>query len=204
VLANSTTSNFYLKVTGGDNIAKYALSLGYLKGAGITKGTNLNKYNVRFNGDLNISRRLTVNTNLSFSYYEHFLQDQGNAPKTNPVYLALTKAPFLPTNAIDNAGNVSPNLADVDTFGISNPSAVIANLIDNSKAYRFYGTINFKYQLSRYITLGSIVGITYDKVREQRFVPRKGVANDTLANAVADSRLAGNLKTSTIFITILI
>lgn len=194
VLANSTTSNFYLKVTGGDNIAKYALSLGYLKGAGITKGTNLNKYNVRFNGDLNISKRLTVNTNLSFTYYEHFLQDQGIAPKTNPIYLALTKAPFLPTNVIDNAGNVSPNLADVDTFGISNPSAVIANLIDNTKAYRFYGTINFKYQLSRYITLGTIVGITYDKVREQRFVPRKGVTDDTLANAIAYSRLAGNQK----------
>lgn len=195
VYNNIATSNFYLKITGGDNIAKYALSMGYMKNGGVTKNTGLTKYNVRFNGDLNISKRLTVNTNLAFTYYEQNLQDQGIAPKTNPLYLALIKAPFLATNQIDDKGNISPNLADVDTFGVSNPVAIVNNAINNSKAYRFFGTINFKYQLSRSFTLATLLSITYDKVREQRFIPARGVANDTLQNAVAESRLAGNVKT---------
>lgn len=194
VLANTPTTNYYLKVTGGDNIAKYALSMGYMQGNGITKSTNLKKYSVRFNSELNISKRLTAATNLSFTYYEHLLKDQGLTPKTNPIYLAAVKAPFLPVNQIDNLGVVSPNLADTDTFGISNPSSIISNMIDNSKSYRFYGTVSFKYKLTNNINLGTLLGLTFDKTREQRFVPRKGVANDTLSNAIADSRMAGSVK----------
>ena len=194
VLNNAPSNNFYLKVSGGDNIAKYALSVGYSNANGITKNTGVTKYNVRFNGDLNISRRLSVGTNLSLTYYEQKLKDQGYLPKTNPVTLALSKAPFLSLNQIDDNGNVSPNLADVDTFGISNPVAIINNMIDNSKAYRFFGTVNFKYKISPSINVGTIVGLTFDKVREQRFVPSKGVANDTLANAIVDSRMAGMVK----------
>ncbi len=194
VLSNSASTNYYLKVTGGDNIAKYALSLGYGSNNGITDNTKMTKYNVRFNGDLNISSRLTAATNFSFTYYDHLIKDQGLAAKTNPLYLAQTKAPFLNTNEVDNVGNVSPNRADTDLFGISNPVAVIENMFNSSKTYRFFGTIGFNYRLSNTLKLGTIVGITFDKAREQRFVPRKGVANDTLPNAIADSRLAGNVK----------
>ena len=37
-------------------------------------------------------------------------------------------------------------------------------------------------------------GVVYDKVRENIFIPRKGVADDTLSNAVADSRLGSQVK----------
>jgi TonB-linked SusC/RagA family outer membrane protein len=194
VMSNNPTSNFYLKISGGDNIAKYALSMGYGNNSGITDNTQLTRYNVRFNGDLNISNRLTAQTNFSFTYYDHFIKDQGIAPKTNPIFLAQTKSPFLNTNEVDNVGNISPNRADSDIFGVSNPVAAIETMFNSSKAYRFFGTIAFNYKLSKTLNLGTVLGITFDKVREQRFVPRKGIANDTLANAIADSRLAGNVK----------
>ena len=194
VMSNNPTSNFYLKVAGGDNIAKYALSMGYGTNNGITDNTQMTRYNVRFNGDLNISSRLTATTNFSFTYYDHFVKDQGNFNKTNPLSLAQIKAPFLNTNEVDNAGNVSPNRADTDMFGTSNPSAAIETMLNSSKAYRFFGTISFNYKLSKHFNLGTVLGITFDKVREQRFVPRKGISNDSLSNAIADSRLAGNVK----------
>jgi len=200
VLDNTSTSNVFLKVSGGDNIARYAVSIGYMKNAGVTKGTDLTKYNVRFNGDLNLSKRLTATSNLSYTYYEQNLKDQGTSIKTNPLYLALIKAPFLNTNEVSNTGAVSPNLADVDTFGVSNPAAAVGSIIDNSKVYRFFGSLNFRYRLTKNINLFSLVGVTVDEIREQRFVPRKGIANDTLSNAIADSRLSGQAKRlSTIF-----
>lgn len=194
VFNNSATSNVFLKVTGGDNIAKYSLSMGYMKNAGITKGTDLTKYNVRLNADLNLSKRLTAGANFAYTYYAQNLKDQGLRPKTNPIYLALTKAPFLNKNDISDQGAVSPNLADTDTLGVSNPVAIVNNVIDNSKAYRFSGSVVLNYQLSKKFTLSSLIGATVDEVREQLFIPRKGVANDTLSNALADSRLGGQAR----------
>jgi TonB-dependent SusC/RagA subfamily outer membrane receptor len=194
VSKNSAVNNYYLKVTGGDNIARYALSMGYTKNAGITQRTDLTRYNVRFNSDLSLSRKLTAGTSLAYTYYEQNLKDQGIAPKTNPVHLALIKAPFLNKNEVDDKGAVSPNLADTDTFGVSNPAAIIENAIANSKVYRFFGSVNLKYRLSNNISLATIGGITLDQVREQTFIPKKGVANDTLSNAIADSRLGGQAK----------
>jgi hypothetical protein len=40
----------------------------------------------------------------------------------------------------------------------------------------------------------TLFGVLYDKVRENVFIPRKGVADDTLSNAVADSRLGSQVK----------
>ena len=193
-MKNSSVNNYYLKVTGGDNIARYALSMGYTKNAGITKNTNLKQYNVRFNSDLNLSSRLTAGTNLAFTYYEQNLRDQGLSPKTNPLFLGLIKAPFLYPKEVDSKGLVSPNLADTDTLGISNPSAVVENVIGNAKNYRFFGSLNIKYQLTKYIALQTQAGMTVDKVREQTFIPRKGVANDTVTNSVADSRMGSQTK----------
>jgi TonB-linked SusC/RagA family outer membrane protein len=194
VLKNSESRNIFLKVTGGDNIAKYSISIGYSKNAGVTEKTDMTKYGVRFNGDINLSRRLTANTNLSYTYYEQNLQDQGLAYKTNPIYLALIKAPFLNTNDVSNNGAVSPNLADTDTLGLSNPLAAVSNIRNNSKAYRFFGGINFRYQLSQSVSIFSLIGVTVDEVREQTFIPGKGIADDTLGNAIAIRRLGGQGK----------
>jgi TonB-dependent SusC/RagA subfamily outer membrane receptor len=54
------SQNIYLRVTGGDNIARYALSMGYLKNHGVVKNTDLVRYNTRLNADLNLTKRLMV------------------------------------------------------------------------------------------------------------------------------------------------
>ncbi|MES2329314.1 MAG: SusC/RagA family TonB-linked outer membrane protein [Bacteroidota bacterium] len=194
VFKNSVNNNYFLRITGGDNIAKYGLSMGYMKNGSATKNTDDTKYNVRFNADLKLSTKLTVVTNLTYSYYEQRLMNQGFAYKTNPILLALVKSPLLNRNVADNKGDISPNLADRDIFGVSNPAAIIENMLGNSKVYRFFGSISFTYQLSNYLNLYTLGGITTDKVREQSFIPGKGVAFDTLANAIAVNRSASQTK----------
>lgn len=195
VFDNSALSNYYLKITGGDNIAKYALSLGYLTNAGITRETDLTRYNTRFNGDFNLSKRLTATANLSYTLNEQNLKDQGLSYKTNPIFAALIKAPFLAVNDVSSKGAESPTFADTDTFNVSNPVTLINNTIGINKNYRFFGSVGFNYSFSKSVSLNTIVGITVNKIRENYFVPRKGVVNDTLADGtVADSRLATQTK----------
>jgi TonB-linked SusC/RagA family outer membrane protein len=195
VLDNSGFTNYYLKVTGGDNIAKYALSLGVLSNSGVIKETNVSRFNTRFNADLNLSKKMTATTNMSFTLNDMELKDQGLAPKTNPLYVALIKSPLIGVNEVSSSGAVSPVITDVDTFGVGNPVALITTMQSFNKNYRFVGSMGFNYALSERFNLSTAFAVTLDKVRENMFVPSKGVVNDTLANGtVADSRLGAQTK----------
>jgi TonB-linked SusC/RagA family outer membrane protein len=195
VFDNSALKNIYIKVTGGDNIAKYALSLGYFSNGGVIKETSMKRYNTRFNADLNLSRRMTATTNLSFTYNDQDLRDQGLAYKTNPLYLSLVKSPLIGVNEMSATGVKSPDLTDTDIFGVSNPVALINSMVGLNKNYRFQGSVGFNYNISRTMNLNTIVAVTVDKVRENLFIPRKGVADEILEDGtVIDSRLGAQTK----------
>lgn len=193
--ANGYNQNYNLRVTGGDNIATYVLSLGYGDNKGISRFTDLTKYSTRFNGNLNITKHLTVNTSLSFVLNQQDLKDQGLSPKTNPIYLGLVKSTLVRQHDVNAQGVESPNLADTDIFGVSNPEAVTLNSQQTNQNYRFFGNFSFKYDFSKYVSAQTLFGVTADKVRESLFIPRLGVANDTLANGqIADSRLGSQVQ----------
>lgn len=195
VMENSMNSNYFLKISGGDDIAKYGLSMGIQKNGGITKNTDATRLNTRFNADLNLSKKLTASANLSYTYYEQNMRDQGLAAGVNPLYLALVKAPFLHRQQVSDSGAVSPNAADTDTFGVSNPAVAVGqSVIGKNQVYRFFGVVNLKYKLSNNLTASVLGGATFDKIREQIFLPRLGIKNDTLINAVGDSRLGSQVK----------
>ena len=194
VFENSLTSNYFIKVTGGDNIATYALSMGYLKNEGVIKGTDLSRYNTRFNAQLNFSQRFTGTANLSFTYNEQILKDQGIAATTNPIYLSLVKSPLFTDREVNAEGVVSPNIADADAFNVSNPAAVIDIMQAYNKFYRFFGSFGFNYKFNGGFSASTLIGVTYDKVRENVFIPRKGISNDSAYNAVLDSRMSTQVK----------
>lgn len=194
IMKNSLTNNYFLRVTGGDNIATYALSVGYAKVEGTIRSTDLNRYNTLFNAAFNFSKRFTGSANLSFTYNEQNLRDQGISDKTAPLFLALTKAPFMLDREVNDKGVTSPNFADTDILGKSNPAVLINNMQAFNKYYRFFGSFKFNYEISKSLNASTLFGVTYDKVRENVFIPRKGVQDDTLSNAVADSRLGTQVK----------
>jgi TonB-linked SusC/RagA family outer membrane protein len=195
VLDNSSLKNVYIKVTGGDNIAKYALALGYLSNGGVFQKTGATRYNTRFNADLNLSRRMTATTNLSFTYNDEELRDQGLAFKTNPLYVSLIKSPFIGVNEMSASGIKSPDITDADIFNVTNPVSLINSMVGLNKNYRFQGSIGFNYNVSKTINLNTIVAVTIDKVRENLFIPRKGVVDDVLEDGtIIDSRLGAQTK----------
>jgi TonB-linked SusC/RagA family outer membrane protein len=200
VFRNSYSQNAYVKITGGDNIATYGLSIGFLKNQGAVRNTNLNRYNMRFNADLNLSNRLTASTNISFLYNDQISRDFGLSSSTNPIYAALVKAPFLPANEVANNGVESPALADRDTFRVSNPTALTETMQATNRNYRFVGSVNFNYKFTNSLSLGTTVAVTVDKIREAFFVPQVGVVSDTLDNAIAKNRSGAQvLRTFTFF-----
>ena len=189
VFENSYSQNYYLNVRGGDNIARYALSLGYLNSGGVVKDTDFNRYITRFNANLNMSPKLKVDANMAFSFGEQNITQQGLALKSNPIYLGLVKAPIFSPRIYSDAGVLSPNLSDVDTLNIGNPSQLLAKQQAISQSYRFFGSVNGTFEITKDLSVSSRFGITNDKVQESFFIPRKGVLSDTLPNGIAENRM---------------
>ncbi len=194
VMDNSMSRNVYLRITGGDNIATYGLTVGYMKNSGIVKNTDIERYNTRFNAEFNFTEKLTGSANLSFTYNDQNLKDQGISDKTAPVFNALIKAPFLHNRELAADGKESPNLEAVDILGVSNPSVIIDNIEAFNKYYRFFGSFNFKYDINKYLSANTMVGVQFDKVRETFFIPSDGVVKDTLWNNVANNRMGSQVK----------
>lgn len=194
VFKSSINQNYFLKIRGGDDIAKYGISVGFLNNEGVVGDSNLKRYSTRLNAALRLTDKLSVNANLSFIFNEENLYNQGPAYKTNPLHLALTKSPFTAVNVIDAQGDVSPNLADVDMFNIGNPLAIIENGIGINKNYRFSGNLNFDYAINDNFKANLIIGLTYNKERERFFIPDFGVADIMLPTAIAGNRSGSEVQ----------
>src|SRR5690606_27474458 len=152
-------------------------SLGYLSNKGTVTNTNYNRYQTRFNADLNLTKKLKGHVNLSFSRNERDLNHQGLDQRLSPLYTSLVKAPFLSSYIVDENNISSPNLSYSDLFGVSNPKAIVSdNMISKINGYRFMGGISLGYEFSKKLSLNTLFGLTFDKGRENLFVPEIGIA----------------------------
>jgi len=194
VFKPSVNQNYFLKVRGGDDIAKFGLSVGYLDSQGIVDKTDTKRYSTRLNAALRLTQKLDVDANLSFINNIQNQWNQGLAYKTSPIYLALTKSPFLNTNVVDNVGEVSPNLADVDYFNVSNPNAILDNGYGRNNNYRFFGNLKFNYALNKAWNISTIFGLTFNKERESFFIPDDGVADIILPTAIGKNQSGSEVQ----------
>ena len=186
IFTNSTEQDYYIRVTGGDEKMKMSASVGYLKKAGVIKKSDLSRYNMRINGDINATKNLEINVGLSFTYNDKNLRGSGVYSPLSPIYLALAKGPiFAPY--INNERGTTPNLEDYDPLGISNPVAILNNMVGEVQDKRFFGIFGFKYNIVRGLSIGSIFNINFSEKRETYFMPDIGVVPTLLTNGVADN-----------------
>lgn len=179
VFGNDYVNDFYLRVTGGDEIAKYGLSIGYTSNKGVISNSNFDRFTTRFNAETSVTDRLSLKTNLSVSYATRDLFDDG-LYSSSPIYTALQKSPFLSPFIPNADGIITDIYEDVDEIGgFSNPRAIIDNANFQTKNYNLYGHLEFGYKISDNLQLTSLIGVNYLKNRENVFLPNLGVASTT-------------------------
>lgn len=177
IFENSYAENFNLKITGGDDIALYALSVGYLNHGGIVKNTGFSRLTMRFNSDINITKKLTFNANIGITNAQRDLMPDGLNFYTNPYLLSLIKAPFLYERVINEDGIITPVFEDADIFEVSNPVALTENMTAGNRNYRIFGSMKMNYQFNDHFTVSNLVGVNFGKLRDNLFVPHLGVPN---------------------------
>lgn len=178
IFSNDYVNDYYLKVTGGDEISKYGISVGYSTNRGVVKNSNFNRFTTRFNAETSVTEKLFLNTNLSVSYTNRNVFDDGLL-STSPIFSALQKSPFLSPFVPNADGVVTGIYEDIDDIGgFSNPLAITDNTTFVAKDYNLYGHLKLTYKLSDKLAISSLVGVNYIKNRQNVFLPDLGLSTE--------------------------
>lgn len=168
-------SNVNLRVKGGDEIARYGLSVGYLDANGVIKSTGYNGYNLRFVSLVNILTWLKMNTSVSMNYSKSDLKESVRVRQTSPIFTALSKSPMLNPYSYDTEGQELTSLAPVDEFGVSNPLAVIDNFEAKNSNLHIISSLGTKAIITKDLELNTNFSLTYNVLKEQVFMPNLGM-----------------------------
>lgn len=176
VMQNGLMQNYHAHVTGGDEIALYGISLGYMDVQSTLKESYMNRFNFRFNSDINLSQRFLLSLGVMFSQTNRNLYDEGTVQRTSPYFISLIKSPLVAPYVQAANGTFLPELSDYDWWGVSNPLAIAENGIGDNAQYRLnlYGKLN--YRLNNDWLFNAIFSYDRNKQKESLAIPQKGVS----------------------------
>ena len=174
VFRNSIMNNARFSIKGGDAIAKYGLSVGYLKNNGIIKSTSYDRLNIRLVGTFDIFSwlQMDVATNLTTSI--SYLKESGLSSVTNPLLSSLWKSPKLNPYEYDDDGNLLKTIDEVDELGTSNPTAVVNLSTAQAKNYKFITSVNLTGDITKNLKFYSLVGLNSNNSKEYLTIPDRG------------------------------
>lgn len=196
IFTDAAFTNFNINVKGGDEIARYGLSFGYVDGKGIISTTGYNGYNLRFVSLLNIFTWLKMDASVALAYNNSMLKESGRVAETSPILTSLAKSPMLNPYQYDDEGQELIALSEVDELGVSNPLAVIDNYEAQSNNFNFTSTLGFEAIFNENLLLHSNFGLTYNVLKEQLFMPNRGMELYYNNEAINVSKATNNSLTS--------
>lgn len=174
--------DYGVSVRGGDDRALYAFSLGYAKNDGTVKQTSFDRFNVRFNSDIKLWRGATLRFDVDYAQVNYKLFDDGLNAVSSPYYISMIKSPLYHPNVLTTDGVPTLKLSDVDELGVTNPMTILDLGMGESRNYRFNLTAAPRYQVLDNFAIEGIVAYSFDKVKENSFVPDYGVDEIPLYN----------------------
>lgn len=168
--------HYSLGIQGGDDVARYNVSVGYLMGNDVVKKTDLSRINTRVNADINLTKWFNLGAGLFFTRVERELRDDGADPISSPSFTARIKAPFFhPYSYTDDGTALTNTLAGVDALGVTNPVALIENAKGEHRQYRFSVNVTPTFTIGKDWVVRGQFAYSLDKTNEHYFSPMTGV-----------------------------
>jgi TonB-linked SusC/RagA family outer membrane protein len=197
VYSPSVVSNNVLRVEGGDAVAKYDISLGYMNEGGVIDNTKRDRYHTQINTSINVNRKLELLASIGLAYMQADLQEQGLIKETNPVLVAYNKMPLLSPYRKDPNGSVLDEY-DIARYDVSNPVAITNTLAANTRQHNVNIRFGANYEVTPELLLSGTIGLFYNYDQENIFIP--GRSSNTIVsmnNGLAENTVrsgAGEVK----------
>ncbi|MDF1573491.1 MAG: SusC/RagA family TonB-linked outer membrane protein, partial [Bacteroidales bacterium] len=185
-------TNFNIHVKGGDEIARYGLSFGYTDAEGVIKTTGYQGYNLRFVSMLNIFTWLKMDAGVALNYSFADMKEAATVKQTSPIMTSLSKSPMLHPYQYDLAGKPLNILSEVDELGVSNPLGTIQNYTASNSNYNFTASLGFTATISNSLRVKSNMSLNYNVLKEEIFMPNKGMERYYNYEAINVAKLTNN------------
>ena len=190
---DSFVQNYNVSVQGGDDVANYSLSVGYITGDATLVESDFSRFNLRLNSDIILGDKFTLRFDASYSDVTRDLRDDGapdnidNTMINSPGFLALVKSPFLSPYAQMYGGGLTNYIATEDDYldevlgkevSLANPLAILVNGDGINKNY--YGSrfitlaVTPRWEIKRNLTLASQFTYTLANSDENYYIPLNG------------------------------
>lgn len=179
---NAVLMNYGISVRGGDDRALYGFSLGYTSNEGNVNETSFERLNIRFNSDINLWKGFKLRFDIAFAQATQQLRDDGINGYSSPYYMSLIKSPLYHPNVISETGEITRKYSDTDALGIGNPLSVLQLGKGEVRNYRFNLNAAPRYTFNDKFALCGLIGFSFDKDKENSFVPDYGTAERALLN----------------------
>lgn len=180
IFRNSNTMDYLFRVEGGDNIAKYNISLGYMGDDGTLKNTSSSRYNTQVNASVLVSKKFEIQAAINAAYLTGDYQEQGMSKETNPMLAAYRRSPLLSPWKSDMYGNLINTYSSYwygaienENFIESNPLAIVNTLYGKNRQYDMNAKVQLIYTPIKNLTINGIVGMYYNYNQEEAFIPGK-------------------------------
>ena len=198
VYHTAMTQNYGINVEGGDAVASYNLSVGYVTQQSTLKYNDMDRLNIRFNTDISLTPKFSIRFDASFANSTRNIRNDG-APETYdegtptaPGFLAYAKSPFLSPYSY-GMGQLSDSHFDIDAetylsealanysgynWQLGNPAA-INEYADAANKNRFENsmlnlTITPKYQFNESLALSEHFSYNLVNTNEMFYIPING------------------------------
>ncbi len=175
VFQDGSFQNVHFSIKGGDAIANYGMTFGYLTSKPIIQGTSASRFNTRFVSTFNVIDRIkmAVNVNLVNAYSD--LRESALKSDRSPILAGLWKSPVLSPFSYDDNGNQTDVTGDIDALGVSNPHALVNGLTSENKNFRFTTSAKIIGEISSNLSLTTLIGANYNAMTESLFAPDLGM-----------------------------
>jgi len=178
IYQNGFVTDNLFRVEGGDEIAKYDLSLGYALENGIMDFNSTERYHTQLNTNMLISKQFELFATVGLSVMNGNYLDQGMTAETNPVLAAYHRSPLLSPYDSDIDGNTLSNYAsyyygkstNMD-FAQSNPVAIINTVDGRNRQFDVNIRTGVTYRPFPELTFTGVFGLYYNFNNEHLFIP---------------------------------
>ena len=199
VYHTAITQNYSINVEGGDDVADYNLSLGYVNNQSTLKYNSMNRVNIRFNTDIRLTEKFGIRFDASFANQTRNIRNDG-APEnytegtpTSPAFLAYAKSPMLSPYAYANGvlsnsyldildeSYLDEALADYTNYNykLANPVALNEYSEAENKNRFENSMINLavtpKFQFNKHLSLSEHFSYNLVNTNEKLYIPLNGV-----------------------------
>ncbi len=220
VYREALSQTYGINVQGGDEIASYNLSVGYLNAQSSLKNFDMSRFNLRLNSDIILSSKTDVRFDASYSDVDRDMRDDGFANSmsttaTSVSALAMIKAPILSPYQYDIFGNRSNFLSDADDYlyevlgssvSLANPASLLKygegrnrNLFGN----RYINlAVTPVYKMSRFWTAKEHFSYTMVNTNSNYYTPLRGMPSlviEDLTTTVNNVAKAMSSRSNTFF-----